>query len=210
MFLMDLLAIIAIVAGVIAITFLGSAIVAFRRRHLFGGSLGAMAGLLMLSVSALFVTIGIAIQGYRALTREEVAATVHLRPTSPQRFEAIFVFPDGRRAKYELAGDQVYVDAHILKWKPLANLLGLHTAYALDRVGGRYVELADERDSVRTIHSLKQDKLFDMYALRTRYAALGSLLDVEYGSGTFVAANEPTTIEVRVSTTGLMIRPRGP
>ena len=43
-----------------------------------------------------------------------------------------------------MAGDQIYVDAHILKWTPAANLIGLHTAYELDRVAGRYDNIEQE------------------------------------------------------------------
>ena len=38
--------------------------------------------------------------------------------------------------------------------------------------------------------------------------AFAPLLDAEYGSGTFQSADRPGTFEVRVSTTGLLIRPR--
>jgi len=41
-------------------------------------------------------------------------------------------------ATYPISGDEIYVDARILKWHALANLLGLSTAYELDRVGGRF------------------------------------------------------------------------
>src|SRR6267378_2754935 len=37
-------------------------------------------------------------------------------------------------ATYPISGDEIYVDARILKWHALANLLGLSTAYELDRV----------------------------------------------------------------------------
>ncbi|MCZ7563558.1 MAG: hypothetical protein M5U08_06860 [Burkholderiales bacterium] len=130
-----------------------------------------------------------------------------VRPTGPQQFSAHFRFADGREATYALAGDQVYVDAHVLKWKPIANVVGLHTAYQLDRVAGRYAALDKERNGPRTVHSLAADKPLDIFDLRTRYAALAPLLDVEYGSATFAPADRPAEYEVRVSTTGLLVRP---
>jgi len=107
---------------------------------------------------------------------------------------------------YELAGDGIYVDAHILKWKPMANVLGLHTAYELDRVGGRYDDIARERSANRTLYSLVQDRPVDLFGLRRRYGFLAPLLDAEYGSGTFVPVRRRAEFEVRVSTTGLLIR----
>ncbi len=118
-------------------------------------------------------------------------------------------FPDGRVAAHTLAGDELYVDAHILKWKPVANILGLHTAYELDRVGGRYQQLNDEQNAPRTIYGLGEKKPVDMFNLRQRYSVLAPLLDAEYGSATFVAVEQPARLEVRVSTTGLLIRKVG-
>ncbi len=146
-------------------------------------------------------------QGYRALTREEVAARLVVRPLGPQRFSATFQIPGRPEAiYYELAGDAIYVDAHILKWKPVVNVLGLHMAYELDRVAGRYDDLDQERSAVRTVHTLTPERRVDLFRLRTRYAFLAPLLDAEYGSGTFVRVTKAAEFEVRVSTTGLLIR----
>jgi hypothetical protein len=68
--------------------------------------------------------IVIATAGYRALTYEEIAAVVKTEPTGAKGFTAHFLFSDGHEASYRLAGDALYVDAHILKWKPIVNILG--------------------------------------------------------------------------------------
>jgi len=202
----DVLVIPTVVAAALAVAFFVAAIVAARRRRLFGAAAGGTLTLLLLAVAALLGTISVATQGYRALTREELAATVVVRPTAPREFAALVTFPDGRDTMFVLRGDQVYVDAHILKWKPIANILGLHTAYELDRIGGRYLDIEHERDSARTIFSLSADKPVDMFALRRRWSAFTPLLDAEYGSGTFVTADRKDSLEVLVSTTGLLIR----
>ena len=143
----------------------------------------------------------------RALTREDLAARIAVRPSGPQRFTAAMVFPDGRQGNYLIAGDEIYVDARILKWNALANALGLHTAYELDRVGGRYREIDKERSSSRTLYFLGQTKQVDLFELRKRFPFLGTLFDAEYGSAAFFPVSEPADLELRVSTTGLLIRP---
>ena len=202
----EALGIIAIIAVVLAVGFLAAAVLAVRRKRLFGTAAGAGASLLLFTLAALLATISMATQGYRALTREDLAATVVVRPTGPHRFTAKVTFPDGRDTVFVLSGEQVYLDAHILKWKPIANILGLHTAYELDRIGGRYLDLEHERDSARTIFSLSKPKRMDMFSLRRRWAAFAPLLDAEYGSGTFVMAERPDSLQVLVSTSGLLIR----
>jgi len=185
-------------------------IVALWRARPLRFALRTLAGLLLLSLGALAGTIAIGTQGYRALTREDLAARLTVRPAGPQRFAATVRFPDGREAKFELAGDEIYVDAHILKWKPLANVLGLHTAYELDRVAGRYHAIEQERSAVRTVYSLGQEKPVDLFRLRQRYAFLATLLDAEYGSATFTSVTRPAELELRVSTTGLLMRDANP
>jgi hypothetical protein len=169
-----------------------------------------LTGMLLLSLGGLAGTIAIGIQGYRALTREDVAARVVVRPAGPQRFAATFHFADGHEATFNLAGDEIYVDAHILKWRPIANSLGLHTGYELARVSGRYRALDQERSATRTVFSLGQDKPVDLFGLRQRYAFLAPLLDAEYGSATFVPVTQPAELELRVSTSGLLMRQTHP
>ena len=201
--------IIAIVFALIGLAFLIAAFVALRHVRLARTSMRLIWAVAFLAIAGFFAALTVGTQGYRALTQEEVAATVETQPLGPQRFRVRVRFPDGRVAAHTLAGDELYVDAHILKWKPIANFLGLHTAYELDRVGGRYQQLSDEQNSPRTIYGLGVKKPLDMFNLRQRYTLLAPLLDAEYGSATFVAVEQPATLEVRVSTTGLLIRKVG-
>jgi hypothetical protein len=200
----------AVMLGTLGVILIVAGIAALVRARPLRFALRTLAGLLLLSFGAFVGTIVIGIQGYRALTREDVAARLSVRPVGPQRFAATVRFPDGREATYDLAGDEIYVDAHILKWKPFANVLGLHTAYELDRVAGRYHAIEQERSAVRTVHSLGQEKLLDLFRLRQRYPFLGTLVDAEYGSATFTTVARPTDLELRVSTTGLLIRDANP
>ena len=101
------------------------------------------------------------------------------------------------------------MDAHILKWHPYANMIGLHTAYELDRVAGRYHDIGDERSAPRTVHALSRLKPVDLYGLRRRHAFLAPVVDAEYGSATFVAVTRPAELELRVSSTGLLLRKAG-
>jgi hypothetical protein len=200
------LGLIAIALGVVGAILLLSGLAALLRIRPLRFLTRTLAGLLLLSGAALAGALALGLQGYHAFTREEVAAYLSVRPIGPQRFETRIRFGDGREAVYQLAGDEVYVDAHILKWHPYANLLGLHTAYELDRLGGRYHAIDQEKSATRTVHSLALDKPVDLFGLRRRYEFLAPLIDAQYGSATFVPVTGPAELEVLVSTTGLLIR----
>lgn len=201
------LALAGMLFGVLGGILVIAGLLALRRGRPFRFMLRTLMGLLLLSLGALAGTIGLGLQGYRALTREELAARIVVQPLGPQLFSATVHIP-GRpeTSYYELSGDALYVDAHILKWRPVVNVLGLHTAYELDRIAGRYDAVERERTAMRTVHTLTPDRSVDLFALRTRYSFLAPLLDAEYGSGTFVQVSEPAAFEVFVSTTGLLIR----
>jgi len=202
----DILWWVAVLFAVLGITMFIAAGTALRRRRPIRMSARLLLALVFLAGAAASGAVALGVQGYRALTHEEIAATVRTEPLGPNRFHAYFRFPDGREAAYTLSGDELYVDARILKWHPWANIFGLHTVYELDRVAGRYQDLAQEQRQPRTVQSLALERQVDLFNLRRRYALLAPLLDAEYGSATFAAANGPMQYEVRVSTTGLLIR----
>ena len=190
----------------LGIGFLGLAVRAFRARRWVGTAGRATGAALFVSLSALAATLSVSTQGYRALTSEEVAMTVTTVPTGPHAFQAYVEFPDGRDTTLAVRGDQVLVDARILKWRYVGDLLGLHTQYELDRLTGRYVDIDDERSLERTVHSLETEKPVDLFDLVQRYSFLTFLVDAEYGSATYIEVQKPARFEVTVSTTGLLVR----
>jgi hypothetical protein len=196
--------------ALLSVVLLVTALAAVRKRRWIGTSLALVLAVLFLALAALAATLSVAMQGYRALTREVVAAIVVTRPTGPERFMATFTFPDGRRELYELTGNALYVDAHIVKWHPRANILGLHTAYQLDRVSGRYDRLEDEQTKPRRMFTLARPTPVDMFQLARSLAFLGRVVDTEYGSATFISARGPAELQLRVSTSGLLFRSVGP
>src|SRR5215210_5011083 len=107
------------VLGAIAVIAGGAALV--RKRPL-RFALRTLAGVLLIASGALAGAIAIGIQGYRSLNYEEIAARITVQPVGAQRFSATVRFPDGREAMFTLAGDDIYVDAQVLKWKAMANV----------------------------------------------------------------------------------------
>ena len=198
----------AIALGLVGAGLVISGALALLGLHPLRFAVRAVLGAALLTLGGLSGLICAGVQGYRGLTHEELAARVSVRPTGPQHFTATVRATGGRESTFTIAGDEIYVDAHILKWKPMANALGLHTAYELDRVGGRYRDVQRERTGARTVYSLGDERTVDLFDLRQRHAWLSPLLDAEYGSATFVDVKSPAVLEVRVSTTGLLVRPK--
>jgi hypothetical protein len=202
----NLLMLLIIGCGLLSLLFFIATFMAIRKKKLLSFTIRLLVALLCLALAALFGTITVATKGYLALTHEETAAIVKTEPLGEKFFIAHFKFPDGHEDSYRLAGDSLYIDAHILKWKPIVNILGLHTVYELDRVSGRYTDIQEELTAPRTMFLVSQKKPLNMFNLRQKYSFLEPLLDAEYGSAAFIKLEKPAKFEIKVSTTGLLIR----
>lgn len=179
---------------------------AFRGR-LLSASAKSVSAIAMFSTACLVGILVLGTHGYQRLTHEHLAATLTITPVQPQVFSAQVTYPSGQSKSYLLAGDQVYVDARIIKWKPWLNVLGLHTAFELDRITGRYHRLEDEKSKPRTVYGLTPNKPFDVFEWHKDYPALAKVMDAEYGSGTYLEADKTKTMQVLVTTSGLIMRP---
>ena len=202
----DIVIIVSIVFAILSVIFFVIFYAELRNRKLIRGTFNLLLAILMLVTAILFGVISIATNGYSALTMEQEAATVELRSIGKQVFVAKFTFPDESTSEFMLKGDEFYVDAHIIKWRPIVNFLGLHTAYELDRVAGRYYNVNDETTKERTAYSLSQTKYINIFDIRNKFEILAPILDAEYGSATFIDVRKNNKIRIMVSTSGLLIR----
>jgi hypothetical protein len=205
MLLSNPLVFLAILFALLGLIFIIIAIVMVMKRKSFALSMNFVTALLILFLSALFGTISIANQGYHTLTGEELAATIRVEPTGEQKFNAWVSMPNGSEHVFSLTGDQLSVDAHILQWKPLANIFGLRTSYELANVAGRYSTPIDEKTKVLTTYSLSYEKPLNMFDLRRKFALFNPLLDAEHTSATIINTNRFEEFRVMVSSKGLLL-----
>src|SRR5919109_4871024 len=112
---MPVLTIALVIFAALALVLLVTARTAWRERRRVNSLIGALTAALCLSLAALCGAISVGIRGYRALTREVVAATVKTEPLGPQRFRATVTLPDSSLHMFVLAGDGVFIDAHVIK-----------------------------------------------------------------------------------------------
>jgi hypothetical protein len=200
---------IAALLGIVGFAVGFSAFAALARARLFRFVFRALVSLVLLVVGAVLALFSLGIQGMQALTKEETAARIKVVPSGLQRYDATVTFADGRVETYDLAGDDIYIDGHIVKWTPLANRLGLHTSYRLDRIAGRYRTLEQENTARRTVYAIGTPALIDLVSLGRRLP-LADFFDAEYGSASYVPVAQPGELELMVSTTGLLLRPVPP
>ena len=197
----------SVLLGILGIVAAFSAFTALVGARLLRFLVRSVLALVLLVAGAMLGAVSLGVQGMRALTYEETAARIKVVPTAAQRYDATLTFADGRVEHFDLAGDDIYIDGHIVKWTPLANMLGLHTSYRLDRISGRYRALEQENTMPRTIYPVGEPALIDLVALG-RSLPLADFYDAEYGSATFIPVRDIGEFDLNVSTSGFLLRPR--
>lgn len=203
---LNYLLVVSVMTGGISVYYLFSFILRIKKLKLISSSRKLVGVLFFSLMTAALSFFLIGVQGYQALTYETHIASVVVIPKGKQIFIARMDFPDGSSKRFELAGDEVMVEASILKWKPWSNIIGLKTAYRLDRIRGRYQEISDEQSNMPTLYLIQKDDDMDIADWRKQYDYLSVLLDVEHGSASYVSAKEKRVFELVVTTSGLLLR----
>ncbi len=176
------------------------------RRRIVAGSFEGLVGLLLLAIAGLMAAISINLYTYDRLTHESKIAEITFREISPHRFGAVVLFKNNTKI-LDLRGDEWQIDARVLKWRGLAVLIGFNTLYRLDRLSGRYRDVAEERSGPRTVYGLSEEQGLDLWMISRRYARWIPWMDALYGSATYMPMVDGASYTVSVSSTGLLARP---
>lgn len=134
----------------IVIALLAVIVLLVALRLLLGGSwlmgwLRGTCGFAVLALAGLIGLIGYDISTYSALPSDRPLVTVTFQAQGSQRYEVRL--EQGKEARTAmLEGDLWQLDLHVLRWKSLAELIGLESGYRLERLTGRY--LAVEQQNV--------------------------------------------------------------
>jgi hypothetical protein len=202
-----LIASIGLVGLLLALPFLIAAFRRLRRLKVVTGVFHLLiAGVLLLAFTAAGL-VAANLLTYARLTHEQEAARVTTRQLAERQFAVSVQARDRPPRHYTLRGDEWQIDARVLKWRAIGNLLGFDTVYRLERLSGRYGDVQSEREAPRTVHELAQDPGVDFWSVARRYHAYLPFADALYGSAAYVPMAEGAEYLVSVSASGLVVRP---
>jgi hypothetical protein len=202
-----------IVAAIIAVCLLAGLLflIASGRRlqHRRYGScaLHGLSSLVFFLAAAAVALLGLNLLTYDRLTREQLALRAQFARAGDEQFNATLTYPSGAVQGYVLRGDEWQIDARVLKWHGLANVLSFDTAYRLERISGRYSDVDRERTAPRTVYALHPPERVDVWALLRAWRGYVPWADALYGSATFLPMADGAAYEVTVSQSGLVARP---
>jgi hypothetical protein len=174
-----------------------------------GRALGTVSLLALVALVGLGVAVALNLRTYARLTHEEPVAELSFEASGPQRWHAtLTTVSDLSKRKLELAGDEWQLDARVLKWRGWANVLGLDARYRLERISGRYRDIAQERTAPRSVYALGEAETFDLWSLANQYPDWLPIVDAVYGSATYLPMADGATYEVALTPSGLIARPQ--
>jgi hypothetical protein len=198
---------IVLIALAVAVPMEIAALRRLRRVQLVRGTMFFLSGGLVLLLAAGAVLVAINLHTYVRLTHEQEAARVSMRQLGERHYTVRVQTKDASARHYELRGDEWQIDARVLKWRGLGNLLGFDAVYRLERLSGRYGDITSERSAPRTVFSLAEEPGIDLWTLLRRHHTYVPLADALYGSAAYVPMAEGAEYAVSVSQSGLVVRP---
>ena len=147
------------------------------------------------------------IYGYDQLTDEQIVSLIEFQQKAPGEYTARLMIDGQADRVLTLSGDEWQIDARVVSWKPPATILGLEPIYQLERLSGRYSDIARELSEPRTVHALADEKTLDVWTIARRFPVLMPGVDAYYGTATYVPMADGARFEVRLSRDALIARP---
>ncbi len=199
-----------VIIGLLLLLGLVFAWMAFRRifdKRLASGTVHMCLSVLLIGLSVGSVGISANLYTYQRLVVEQAIGKIRFEAYAPQEFIATFTRPDGTEQQYSIFGDEIQMDARLLKWKGAGNLLGFETLYRLERLSGRYTRINEEQENARSVHNLSEDAGIEFWDLVNQYSDWLPWIDAIYGNAMFVPMQNKAQYTLTMANSGLIARP---
>ncbi len=198
----------AIVVALLALIVLLVALRLLLGGHWFMGWLRGTCGFVVLALAGLIALIGYDISTYTALPPEQKPlVTLTFQAQGAQRYEV--TLGQGKETRtVMLEGDLWQLDLNLLRWKSLAELIGLESGYRLERLSGRYLAV-EQQNLARHGRVVLSEKPLGMdiwqslqLGQRDMYLVEAQALRVDY-----MPIADGASYAVELAPTGLLARP---
>lgn len=177
------------------------------KKKLFSSISVGFTGLSITLIAGFLISLTINLYTYQRLTNEQHVAELMFSKLSEQQYELSLIEMNGETHSLAVSGDEWQLDARVMKWSGLANLLGLDTLFRLERISGRFKDITQERNSSRTVYALSNKAGLDLWEISREYTGWFPWVDTIYGSATYLPMKHGAIFKVSLATSGLIARP---
>jgi hypothetical protein len=137
---------------------------------------------------------------YNSLTKENIIATIQFDKiqNKQQTYIAhLYSYDNSKIGDYKIYGDQWRIDSNFFKMKYWANIFGIDSKYALNRLEGRYKNIEDENNKKNISYSIEEHKIIYIFDL---------FIDIQYGSSVYKEIDINKKYIILKTPTGLIVR----
>lgn len=191
----------------VAVLFLFGMFRNLRRGRMLRASGSFAGGVATASVGGAGMILLGSIFSYSQLTDEQTVSIIEFSENAPGIYTARLMIDGQRDQLLPISGDEWQIDARVVSWTPPATILGLEPIYQLERLSGRYSDVARERSETRTVHALSEDRPLDVWGIARRFPILMPGVDAYYGTATYLPMADGARFEVNLSRDALIARP---
>ena len=177
----------------------------FDRRWFYGWLRGTC-GLAFVVAAGLAGLVAYDLSRYTALPSDKPLLTVSFQRTG--NVWQVDIQEDGKQRSEMLEGDLWQLDVRLLRWKGLAELIGLQPGYRLERLSGRFLAIEQQNQARHTQVELERS-LYDVdlwHWLRTTQRDL-LLFDAQARRVTYLPLGDGALFSVSLTPTGLLAQP---
>jgi hypothetical protein len=205
------------IAGVIGLMLLFAAFGKFGNLKPFSGMTRLVFSVGFLGLAAAVALAGLNIQTFHRLTYERPVATVKFAAVDGETDKYLVTgsfaggepLVQGNGEPIILSGDQFAMGAQVIKFKPLANVVGYDSIYRLDYIEGRMARrFSAEAVSEATTNGLDLANRvgLDMHGHAQKFGKQFGI-DAEYGSATYQPMGDGFEFTIKITQDALIARP---
>jgi hypothetical protein len=202
----DRLTLLAALLAILGIVGVASGIVGlFRERRFRIFRIGSSV-ILVVAGLCVFAIAGWA-QTYRALTKNELVATIHAVPVpgQPQTMQVIYTpvtgGTSGQPQSFTVSGDEWQLGGDVIKWQDWLNILGVHTGYRVTRLMGYFEDANDYRTKRVSAYNLSNSHDTVSKFLHD-HTNLMPFVRATYGNDVRMLPDAAATYQIYLSTSG--------
>ncbi|WP_086931809.1 multidrug transporter [Agarilytica rhodophyticola] len=166
-------------------------------------------GLCLLAAAIVFGLSGLDLLSYKQMLQDKPILTISFKQQEEQHYVSTLMnIEDGVEKNFDVYGEQWQIDARVIRWSGLFDILGAKPGYRLERLNGRYHSLEDERRKTRSVHPLSKSEYgIDTWMLVHKTNNMIPLLEATYGSAAYLPMADGAIYQISLSHSGLVAKP---
>ena len=206
------------IAGVIGLLLLFAGFGKLANLKPFAGVARLAFGTGFVGIAGMVAFIGLNMQTYKRLTYERPVAVVKFAavPGQEAAYTADVTFSDGTHllqadgTQPVFRGDEWQIGARVIKFKPMANILGYDSVYRIEHMRStnsmQFSSEAVTEGKIDGIRIVTEEPGIDISKLADTYGSRFGI-DAEYGSATYQPMGDGFEYEVSITQDALIARP---